>query len=89
MQATGNNKQALKFFNKALEFSQNKEIEYTLIGTLYYKEKMFNEAIKYYNLAIDINDSYDPANNGLSQSILENHLEILDVQDRLIEREIF
>ncbi|MBQ7764365.1 tetratricopeptide repeat protein [bacterium] len=89
MQATGNNKQALKFFARALEYSQNKEIEYTLIGTLYYKEKKFEEAIKYYNLAIDINDSYDEANSGLGQALLENHLEILDMQDRLISREIF
>lgn len=89
MQAIGNYKQALKFYLQALETSSNKEIEYTLIGTLYYNENNYNEAIKYYNLAIDVNDSYDPAYDGKNQSILENHLQILDMQDALIKREMF
>lgn len=89
MQAMGNNKQALKFYAQALEYSQNKEIEFTLIGTIYYNENNFEDAIKYYNLAIDINDSYDPAYNGKNQSILENHLQIADMQDNLIKRGIF
>ena len=89
MQAQQNYKKALEYYNSALEFSQNKEIEYTLLGTVYYNENNFEEAIKYYNLAIDTNDNYEPAYEGKSQSILENHLEILDMQDALIQRKIF
>ena len=89
MQSMGNKKQALKFYTQALEYSQNKEIELTLIGTVYYNENNFEEALKYYNLAIDINDSYDPAYEGKNQTILENHLQILDMQDELIKRKIF
>lgn len=89
MQSMGNNNQALKYYLKALETSTNKEIEYTLIGTVYYNEEKFEDAIKYYNLAIDINDNYDPAYEGKNQSILENHLQILDMQDELIKRKMF
>lgn len=89
MQSMGDNNQALKYYFKALETSTNKEIEYTLIGTVYYNEDNFEEAIKFYNLAININDNYDLAYEGKNQSILENHLQILDMQDELIKREIF
>ncbi len=89
MQSKGNNAQALRFYTQALETSVNKEIEYTLIGTIYYNENNFEEAIKYYNLAIDVNDAYDPAYECKNQSILENHLQILDMQDSLIRQEMF
>lgn len=88
-QSRGDNKNAIKYYIQALENSENKEIEYTLLGTVYYNENNFEEAIKYYNLAIDTNDNYEPAYEGKSQSILENHLEILDMQDALIQRKIF
>ena len=39
MQSMGNNHQAVKFYKQALELSENKEIEYTLIGTIFYNEK--------------------------------------------------
>ena len=89
MQAKGKPEIAIKYYIQALENSKNKEIEYTLIGTVYYNENRFEEAIKYYNLAIDVNDNYDEAYEGRSQSILEKHLEVLDMQDSLIQRKIF
>ena len=88
-QAKGDSKNATKYYLKALEVSEKKEIEYTLIGTVYYNENNFEEAIKYYNLAIEANDEYDSAYDGRNQSMLENHLQILDMQDSLIKRNIF
>ena len=87
MQSLGHYEEAVNYYNKALENSQNKEIEYTLIGSVYYIQDNLDEAIKYYNLAIDINDNYDPAYDGRNQSMLENHLKIVDLQDELIKRE--
>ena len=87
-QANGNFKLALKYYKKALKTSLNKEIEYTLIGTLYYLEDKYEKAVKYFNLAIDVNDEYDEAYEGRSQSILEKHLQILDLQDSLIKKEL-
>ena len=89
MQSFGNTKKAINFYNKALEFSENKEIEYTLLGTIYYNENNLDNAIKYFNLAIDTNDNYDSAYEGRNQSMLENHLKILDLQDSLIRQNIF
>ena len=89
MQSLGDDEKALEYYNKALEFSNNKEIEYTLIGTVYYNQDNYDEAIKYYNMAIDVNDSYDAAYEGRNQSMLENHLQILDMQDNLIQRNMF
>ena len=89
MQAKGDYDEALKYYNKALKQSKNKEIEYTLIGTVYYNQKDLENAIKFYNLAIETNDDYDLAYEGRNQSILENHLQILDMQDELIRRNLF
>jgi len=80
---------ALKYYEKALEFSKNKEIEYTLIGTIYYIQDDLEKAIEFYNLAIDINDSYENAYEGRNQAMLENHLRIIDLQDNLIKRNLF
>lgn len=88
-QAEGDYSSAIEFYKKALETSLNKEIEYTLIGTAYYMEDNYEKAIKYYNLAIDINDNYDKAYEGRNQAMLENHLQILDLQDSLIKQKIF
>ena len=88
-QACGNNSKALEYYQKALNHSDKKEIEYTLIGTVYYLENKLEEAIKYYNLAIDFNDNYDPAYEGKNQSMLEYHLQVADLQDDLIRRKIF
>jgi len=88
-QSQGNSKLALKYYKKALKTSLNKEIEYTLIGTIYYLENKFEKAIQYFNNAIDVNDNYDSAYEGRNQSMLEKHLQILDLQDNLIKREIF
>ena len=89
MQSKGDIKKALKYYNQALKNSENKEIEYTLIGTIYYNDDNYEEAIKYYNLAIETNDNYDLAYEGRNQSMLENHLQILDLQDNLIKRNMF
>ena len=89
MQSKGNNIKALEYYNLALENSANKEIEYTLIGTIYYNEDNFEEAIKYYNLAIEMNENYELAYEGRNQSMLEKHLQILDMQDSLIKRNMF
>lgn len=88
-QSNGDNKNAIKYYKRALEFSNNKEIEYTLIGTVYYNENDLENAIEYYNKAIDINDDYSSAYEGKNQSILERHLQILDLQDNLIQRNLF
>ena len=87
-QSKGNLKNALIYYKKALKYSEHKEIECTLIGTLYYSINKFEKAIKYYDLAINFNDSYDLAYDGKNQTILEKHLDILDLQDKLIEHEI-
>ena len=89
MQSKGNYNEALRFYNKALKNSKNKEIEYTLIGTVYYNQNDLENAIKFYNLAIETNDNYDLAYEGRNQSMLENHLQILDMQDELIRRNLF
>ena len=73
---------------KALKYSDKKEIEYTLIGTIYYLQDKFEEALKNYNLAIETNDSYEQAYEGRNQTILENHLMLIDLQDKLIEKEL-
>lgn len=88
-QEKGIDEKALEYYKKALINSNNKEIELTLIGTVYYLQDNFEEAIKYYNLAIDTNDNYDPAYEGRNQSMLEKHLKIADLQDSLIKRNIF
>ena len=88
-QITGNYTKALEYYNLALEYSENKEIEYTLIGTIYYNQNNLDEAIKYYNLAIEVNDEYDLAYEGRNQSMLENHLKIIDLQDSLVQENIF
>ena len=49
----------------------------------------FEEAIKYYNLAIEMNENYELAYEGRNQSMLEKHLQILDMQDSLIKRNMF
>ena len=89
MQSMGNTQKAIEYYQKALENSEHKEIEYTLLGTIYYQEDDLENAIKYYNLAIDANDNYDPAYEGRNQSMLENHLKIIDLQDSLIQRKLF
>lgn len=89
MQAVGNIEKAIEYYNKALEYSKNKEIEYTLLGTIYYNIEDLDNAIKYFNLAIDANDNYDPAYEGKNQSMLENHLKLLDLQDSLIKQNLF
>lgn len=89
MQAENNYNKALEYYQKALQFSQSKEIEYTLIGMIYYLEENLDEAINYFNLAIDSNDDYEQAYEGRNQSMLERHLKIVDLQDRLIQQKIF
>ena len=87
MQSLLQRDKAIYYYNEALKYSDNKEIEYTLLGTIYYIENNFDEALKNYNLAIEANDDYDPAYEGRNQTILERHLVLADLQDELIKRE--
>ena len=88
-QFCGNYEEAVKYYQKALDNSKNKEIEYTLLGTVYYALDDYDKAIEYYNKAIEINDNYDSAYEGRNQSMLENHLKVIDLQDSLIKQKIF
>lgn len=74
---------AIEFYTKALEYSQTKEIEYTLIGMAYYLQDKLDEAVENFNFAIDENENYDPAYEGKNQAMLENHVKILDLQESL------
>ena len=74
---------AAKYFKKALRYSNKKEVEYTLLGVLYYIQDRLGEAIEYFNLAIDNNDDYEYAYEGRNQAMLENHIKIADLQDSL------
>lgn len=85
MQKKGNFDKALEYYFDALKNSSRKEIEYTLIGTVYYLKEEFDNALKYFELAIEENDSYEPAYEGRNQTMLENHLKIAELQDRLIK----
>lgn len=82
-QAEGNYSEAIEFFKKALEYSTAKEVEYCLIGMAYYLQEKLDEAVEYFNLAIDANDNYDKAYEGRNQAMLENHLKIIDLQESL------
>lgn len=82
-QSEGKFDKALAWYFKALKFSQAKEIEYTLIGTVYYLEDNLDEALKYFNLAIDENDDYEKAYEGRNQAMLEEHLKIVELQEVL------
>ena len=74
---------AIRYFNKALRFSENKEIEYTLLGMAYYMQDKLDEAVDNFNLALDKNDNYDKAYEGRNQAMLERHLKIVDLQESL------
>ncbi len=74
---------AIRMFNLALKYSLKKEVEYTLIGMTYYLLNDLDEAVKYFNLAIDENDNYDYACEGRNQAMLENHLKVADLQESL------
>lgn len=74
---------ALEYYKKALEFSDRKEIEYTLIGIVYYIQDKLDDAVRYFNLAIDNNDDYESAYEYRNQAMLENHLKIIDLQEAL------
>ena len=74
---------ALEYYNKALEFSDKKEVEYTLIGIIYYIQGGLDDAVRSFNLAIDCNDDYENAYEYRNQAMLENHLKIVDLQEAL------
>ena len=82
-QFSGDYEKAIKYYTQALEKSQAKEVEYTLIGMAYYLQDKFDEAVYYFNLAIDSNDDYPSAYEGRNQAMLENHVKILDLQEAL------
>ena len=75
--------EAINFYKRALEYSTNKEIEYTLLGTVYYLLDKLDQAIEYFNLAIASNDNYTKAYEGRNQAMLESHLQIVDLQEML------
>ncbi|MCQ2739591.1 MAG: hypothetical protein MJ237_05115 [bacterium] len=83
MQAHNNNNKAVEYYLKALDHSEHKEIEYTLLGTLYYGCDDYENALKYYNLAIEANDDYDEAYDGRNQALLEYRLKLIDLLDFL------
>ena len=74
---------AIDFYKQALKLSENKEIEYTLIGMAYYIQDKLDDAIKYFNLAIDENEDYEQAYEGRNQAMLESHVDILELQQAL------
>ena len=74
---------AARFFRMALKYSKKREVEYTLIGMTYYLQNSLEEAVKYFNQAIDENDSYERAYEGRNQAMLESHLRVADLQDSL------
>lgn len=82
-QFKGNFDEAISYYKLAVEYSDVKEVEYTLIGMAYYLQDNLDEAVEYFNLAIDVNDDYDMAYEGRNQAMLENHVKVLDLQDSL------
>jgi len=82
-QFNGNYELAIDYFKQALEKSQAKEVEYTLIGMAYYLQDNLDEAVKYFNFAIDSNEDYTNAYEGRNQAMLENHVKIIDLQESL------
>ena len=74
---------AVEYYKTALEYSKDKETEYTLIGMAYYLQDKLDEAVEFFNYAIDANENYVKAYEGRNQAMLENHLKIIDLQDSL------
>ncbi len=74
---------AIRYFKKALRYSNKKEVEYTLLGMAYYLQGKLDDALVYFNSAIENNDNYDKAYEGRNQTMLENHLKIVDLQESL------
>ncbi len=74
---------AVNYFHKSLKFSDKKEVDYTLLGMAYYLQEEYENAMKYFNMAIEINDNYTPAYEGRNQAMLEEHLKIIDLQEAL------
>jgi len=74
---------AIRYFKKALRYSNKKEVEYTLLGMAYYLQGKLDDALVYFNSAIENNDNYDKAYEGRNQAMLENHLKIVDLQESL------
>ncbi len=85
-QAEGKFNSAIRYFKKALRYSENKEVEYSLLGMVYYIQEKLDDAVEYFNLAIDCNDSYERAYEGRNQAMLERHLKIVDLQENLSKR---
>lgn len=86
MQKKGDFDKALEYYNYALENSEEKEVEYTLIGTIYYLKEELDEAVKYFELGIEENEHYEPAYEGRNQALLENQLKLIELQENLISR---
>ena len=50
---------------------------------VYYLQEKLDDAVQYFNLAIDENEDYTSAYEGRNQAMLENHVKILDLQESL------
>ena len=75
--------EALSYYKEALNYSRSKDVEYTLMGMVYYFQEKFDDAINCFNNAIIINDDNEIAYDTRNQAILEQHLKMLDLQDIL------
>jgi len=82
-QFSGDYDAAIEYYKKALGYSEAQEIEYTLIGMVYYLQDKLDEAVENFNFAIDKNEDYTKAYEGRNQAMLENHIKILDLQELL------
>lgn len=82
-QAEKKYEQALEYFHKAIEYSNKKEVEYTLIGLIYYIQNDFDISIKYFDKAIECNDNYNEAYEYRNQAMLERQVNIIDFQESL------
>ena len=56
-QFSGKWNSAIRYFNMALKYSDKKEVEYTLLGMVYYLQSNLDKALEYFNLAIEKNDN--------------------------------
>lgn len=77
---------ALEFFNKSLEFSDEKEFEYTYIGWCLCNLNFHQKANAAFEKAIELNPLYEPALEGRTQALIHLHGERLDTVNSLNEK---
>ena len=74
---------ALDSFARALEFSEEKEFEYTYIAWSYCNLNNHIKACEMFEKAIEINPLYEPALSGRTQAIIHLHGDRLDKIEQL------